>query len=83
MPERANVPHSLDNAAEIMNPWYQNTSCSPFYHIDQPCTLGNYVSYAIPVHGPTDVVAAVNFTQAHNVRLVIKNTGHDYLGKST
>ncbi|CAN9123231.1 unnamed protein product [Alternaria alternata] len=73
----------LDNAAEIMNPWYQNTSCSPFYHIDQPCTLGNYVSYAIPVHGPTDVVAAVNFTQAHNVRLVIKNTGHDYLGKST
>nr|A0A0C6E5D0.1 RecName: Full=FAD-linked oxidoreductase orf1; AltName: Full=Betaenone biosynthesis cluster protein B; AltName: Full=FAD-dependent BBE enzyme-like protein; Flags: Precursor [Neocamarosporium betae]BAQ25462.1 putative FAD binding domain protein [Neocamarosporium betae] len=73
----------LDSAVEIMNPWYQNTSCSPFYRVDQPCTLGNYVSYAIPVSGPEDVVTAINFTQTHNVRLVIKNTGHDYLGKST
>ncbi|KAJ6195915.1 hypothetical protein J3E72DRAFT_194997, partial [Bipolaris maydis] len=67
----------------VMNSWYQNTSCSPFYRLDQSCTLGNYVSYAIPVSGPDDVVAAINFTQAHNVRLVIKNTGHDFLGKST
>lgn len=66
-----------------MNPWYQNTSCSPFYRLNQACTLGNYVSYAIPVGGPADVVAAINFTKTHNVRLVIKNTGHDYLGRST
>ena len=66
-----------------MNPFFQNTTCSPYYRTDQACTLGNYVSYAISVAGPADVIAAINFTQTHNVRLVIKNTGHDYMGKST
>jgi hypothetical protein len=66
-----------------MNPYFQNTSCNPFYRTDQPCTLGNYVSYAVPVTSPAEIIAAINFTQSHNVRLVIKNTGHDYMGKST
>ena len=66
-----------------MNPFFQNTTCSPYYRTDQSCTLGNYVSYAISVASPADVIAAINFTQTHNVRLVIKNTGHDYMGKST
>ncbi|KAA8619984.1 BBE multi-domain protein [Pyrenophora tritici-repentis] len=73
----------LSKASEIMNPFFQNTSCSPYYRTDQPCTLGKLVSYAVPVESPADVVAAINFTQTHNVRLVIKNTGHDWLGKST
>ncbi|KAH3908845.1 hypothetical protein HBI56_072120 [Parastagonospora nodorum] len=73
----------LTKAPEMMNPFFQNTSCSPYYRTDQPCSLGNYVSYAIPVAGVADIVAAINFTQTHNVRLVIKNTGHDYMGKST
>lgn len=45
--------------------------------------LGNYVSYAINVTGPSDVVKGIRFARENNVRLVIKNTGHDYLGKST
>jgi FAD/FMN-containing dehydrogenase len=31
---------------------------------------------------PADVVAAVRFASAHRLRLVVKGTGHDYLGRS-
>ncbi|KAI1768459.1 hypothetical protein GGR53DRAFT_462427 [Hypoxylon sp. FL1150] len=78
------LPQIFENkSGEIMNPWYQNASCSPFYRTDQPCELGNYVSYAVNVSGPEDVATTINFAQKHDVRLVIKNTGHDFLGKST
>ncbi|PQE10687.1 isoamyl alcohol oxidase protein [Rutstroemia sp. NJR-2017a BVV2] len=49
----------------------------------RPCTLGNYVHYTVNVSRAEDIVAAVKFAQAKNIRFVIRNTGHDYLGKST
>lgn len=64
-------------SGEIMNPWYQNVSCSPYYDLNNPCVLGNYVSYAINISGPSDIVAGIKFSQENNVRLVIKNTGHE------
>ncbi|KAL8698041.1 MAG: hypothetical protein Q9201_006788 [Fulgogasparrea decipioides] len=48
-----------------------------------PCTLGNYVNYAISVVDPSDISRGIAFATNHNIRLVIRNTGHDYLGKST
>jgi hypothetical protein len=39
--------------------------------------LGNYVDYAINVSGADDAVAGVQFAQKNNIRLVIKNTGHE------
>ncbi|KAH8820157.1 putative FAD-dependent isoamyl alcohol oxidase [Xylogone sp. PMI_703] len=69
--------------AEIMNPYFQNQSCDPFTPTLRPCRLGQYASYSINVTGPLDIIAGLKFAQDNNVRLVIKNTGHDYLGKST
>ncbi|KAI4123187.1 MAG: hypothetical protein LQ338_005399 [Usnochroma carphineum] len=66
-----------------MNPWQQNASCDPFTPETSPCLLGNYVEYSIKVTSWQDVAAGIQFAQKKNVRLVIKNTGHDYLGKST
>lgn len=65
-------------AGEIMNPYYQNQSCDPFTPADQACELGNYVSYSINVSGADDVIAGIRFAEDNNVRLVIKNTGHEY-----
>ncbi|KAF2129146.1 FAD-binding domain-containing protein [Dothidotthia symphoricarpi CBS 119687] len=73
----------INQSGDIMNPWYQNNSCSPFHHLDRPCELGNYVNYAIAASGADEFINAIKFTQTYNVRLVIKNTGHDFLGKST
>jgi len=38
--------------------------------------------FAVAAESPDDVVAAVDFARKHGVRLVIKGTGHDYLGRS-
>jgi len=39
--------------------------------------------YAVVATTPGDVVAAVDFARDHRLRLVIKGTGHDYLGRSS
>ncbi|KAL6238482.1 hypothetical protein BDW75DRAFT_247230 [Aspergillus navahoensis] len=56
--------------------------CSPFLSRDSPCSLGNIASYAINVSSVQDVVAGLAFAQENNIRLSIKNTGHDFLGRS-
>jgi FAD/FMN-containing dehydrogenase len=38
--------------------------------------------YAVAAETTADVVAAVNFARANNLRLVIKGGGHSYLGRS-
>src|ERR1700733_13829119 len=65
---------------------------NPFYLGDQPS--GTQVSgwldawtaapsaYAVEARSTADVVAAVNFARTHNLRLVVKGTGHSYLGTS-
>jgi FAD/FMN-containing dehydrogenase len=65
---------------------------NPFYLGDQPA--GTQVSglldawtpapsvYAIKARTTADVVAGVNFARQNNLRLVVKGTGHSYLGTS-
>ena len=38
--------------------------------------------YAVAAESAEDVAAAVKFAREHGVRLVVKGTGHDYLGRS-
>ncbi|RYP42016.1 hypothetical protein DL768_010409 [Monosporascus sp. mg162] len=68
--------------AEMINPTPQNQSCDPYTPKERPCTLGNYPVYSINVTGAGDVAAGIRFAQENNIRLTIKNTGHDYIGKS-
>ncbi|KAG0236152.1 hypothetical protein BGW42_004036 [Actinomortierella wolfii] len=49
----------------------------------QPCHQGNVPLYTVNVSTVADVQATVRFAAKHNIRLVVKNTGHDYLGRST
>lgn len=39
-------------------------------------------SYVVAANNANDIVQAVNFAKAHKLKLVIKGTGHDYLGRS-
>lgn len=66
-----------------MAPFFTNNSCSPFTPENTPCLLGNYINYAVDVSKPNHVSAAILFATKHNIRFVIRNTGHDYNGKST
>lgn len=57
--------------------------CDPFRVGELPCVVGTYVQYAIDVATPEHAQAGLAFADEHNIRLVIRNTGHDYNGKST
>uniref|UniRef100_A0A0W0F8P0 FAD-binding PCMH-type domain-containing protein n=2 Tax=Moniliophthora roreri TaxID=221103 RepID=A0A0W0F8P0_MONRR len=48
-----------------------------------PCEQGSIPPIGIDARSVEDVQAGVRFAAEHNLRLVIKNTGHDYLGRST
>lgn len=60
-----------------------NNSCNPFEEREAPCLIGNHVAYAVNASSVEDFQSAIQFAKDHNLRLVIRNTGHDYLGKST
>ncbi|KAM3503622.1 hypothetical protein MY10362_004094 [Beauveria mimosiformis] len=47
------------------------------------CQQGSVPSYYIDVGDKSDVQAGLAFARQHNIRLVIKNTGHDYKGRSS
>jgi FAD/FMN-containing dehydrogenase len=50
---------------------------------DLPCTGTALQRYTVNVSGVEDVQRTIQFSRDNNIRLVIRNTGHDYLGKST
>ncbi|KAI4940790.1 hypothetical protein J4E91_011234 [Alternaria rosae] len=67
----------------IMQSYFANQSCDPFSDRSIPCTLGNYVSYSVKATEAADVVSALEFAKAQKIRVVVRNTGHDFLGRST
>jgi FAD/FMN-containing dehydrogenase len=67
-----------------MSPFWLNNSCNPFLSsASDTCTLDNVASYAINITDAATVTAGIKFAQQKNIRLSIKNTGHDYLGRSS
>lgn len=40
-------------------------------------------TYAVAAENAQDIMASVDFARRHRLRLVIKGTGHDYLGRSS
>lgn len=49
---------------------------------DQNCTLGNLPLYYINVSFVKDVQEGLRFAAKHKVPIVVKNSGHDYKGRS-
>lgn len=66
-----------------MAPFFANGTCDPYNPVSKPCALGNYIVYSVNVTKPDHISKAIKFASKHNIRLVVRNTGHDYNGKST
>lgn len=47
------------------------------------CTIGGYPYYVVKATNVAQIQLAVNLARNLNLRLVIKNTGHDFAGKSS
>ncbi|KAK1460253.1 FAD binding domain-containing protein [Colletotrichum melonis] len=71
------------SSSSVMQSYFANQSCDPFTDRTLPCLLGNYVNYAVEVTSAQDVVETINFARENNIRFLVRNTGHDHLGRST
>ncbi|KAI4650735.1 hypothetical protein J4E93_003092 [Alternaria ventricosa] len=73
-----------DNGA-LMNPLYHGMTCrlpASGDFANGTCTQGGYSEYAVKVSNVAQIQLAVNLARNLNLRLVIRNTGHDYNGRS-
>ncbi|KAF6813204.1 FAD binding domain containing protein [Colletotrichum sojae] len=88
--ECANIVKNSTNASFLSadptaNYWpiFEGRTCKPKNVTSgSQCTIGGYPEYAVKVTNVAQIQLAINFARAANLRLVIKNTGHCYLGKS-
>ena len=72
----------MEDPIEVLSPIYQGMTCMPTTDPTESCTLGGYPSYAVNVSNVAQIQLAVNFARNAGIRLVVKNTGHDFSGKS-
>ncbi|RYP49501.1 hypothetical protein DL768_004804 [Monosporascus sp. mg162] len=81
-----NATCSEDDPTSVMWPIWQGRTCLPGVNREaenETCTLGAYPVAAVNVSSVAQIQLAINFARNANLRLVIKNTGHCFLGKSS
>lgn len=68
----------------MLTPLYQGMTCQPpsLFDVTGTCEQGGYPVYVVNVTNVAQVQLAVNFARNTGIRLVVKNTGHDFVGKS-
>lgn len=64
-------------------PFMSNNSCPWTSEPSTPCTRGFMGHYVVLATEKKHIKAGVDFAREHNLRLIIRNTGHDFMGRST
>lgn len=72
-----------EHPTSIMSPFFQGATCMPATGAPSNCTIGGYPYYVVNATNAAQVQIATNFARNLGLRLVIKNTGHDFAGKSS
>ncbi|PWI69532.1 hypothetical protein PCL_01179 [Purpureocillium lilacinum] len=68
------------NPVSVLLDQFTNYTCLP--DAAYPCTGDGYPAYVINATTARHIKLGVDFARQKNVRLVVKGTGHDYLGRS-
>ncbi|KAF1838958.1 FAD binding domain-containing protein [Decorospora gaudefroyi] len=71
-----------DDPTSILSQWASGNTCPPTSQPNSNCTQGGWPVYVVKATSVRHVQLAVNFARNQNIRLVIKNSGHDFNGKS-
>ncbi|OJJ05795.1 hypothetical protein ASPVEDRAFT_87129 [Aspergillus versicolor CBS 583.65] len=79
---RASEPATLQSA-NWESSWEECGSCDITSYIDEPCHQGRVPLYAVLAEFASEIQTAVRFAKQRNIRLVVKNTGHDSMGRSS
>ncbi|KAK0116131.1 hypothetical protein ONS95_013163 [Cadophora gregata] len=72
-----------DDPVFAMNPLYTNGACLPTTNRAAICSPGYLSDYVIMAKTKQHIAAGVKFAREYNLRLVVRNTGHDFVGRST
>ncbi|KAL7764154.1 hypothetical protein ACKLNR_005299 [Fusarium oxysporum f. sp. zingiberi] len=68
------------NPVSLIYDQYSNWTCLP--DKSYPCSGSGYPAYVVNVTKAEDIKIGIDFARKNNIRLVVKNTGHDYMGRS-
>ncbi|KAK4201358.1 6-hydroxy-D-nicotine oxidase [Triangularia verruculosa] len=69
--------------ATLMWKYFTNSSCVPTTDPSSACTPGYYGTYVIRATEKAHIKAGVDFARKNHLRLIVRNTGHDFMGRST
>ncbi|KAI0006746.1 hypothetical protein F4779DRAFT_629628 [Xylariaceae sp. FL0662B] len=72
----------LDEPLVALTQWTQGSTCVASLTPEGNCTQGGFPVYVVNATTVKHVQAAVNFARNNHIRLIIKNTGHDFGGRS-
>ncbi|KAI6008074.1 hypothetical protein EDC04DRAFT_901990 [Pisolithus marmoratus] len=81
---RSSMPGSME-VSNFESFTFKNGTISACYlntSLGVPCQQGSVPVIGVDARSPQDIQAAINFTLHYNLKLVVKNTGHDLLGRS-
>ncbi|KAK3391176.1 hypothetical protein B0H63DRAFT_508374 [Podospora didyma] len=74
----------FDDPLTALTTWGEGATCLQLLNTTgRTCTQGGFPVYVVNATSVRDIQAAVNFARNQNLRLVIRNTGHDFIAKST
>jgi FAD/FMN-containing dehydrogenase len=62
--------------------YFTNDTCRPTTSPTDTCTLGYYPVLVVMAKTSAHIQTGINFARENNLRLIIRNTGHDFLGRS-
>ncbi|KAM6493981.1 FAD-binding domain containing protein [Amanita muscaria] len=81
---RSNIPGAMISINFESYTFDNGTIDACYYNflLGIPCHQGNVAVIGVDARSVSDIQAAVNFSTKFDLRLVVKNTGHDYLSRS-
>ncbi|KAK3317040.1 hypothetical protein B0H66DRAFT_535273 [Apodospora peruviana] len=72
----------IDDPINVLTQWPEGNTCLPGLNVVGNCTRGGFPYYVVNATTVKHVQATINFARNNNIRLIIKNTGHDFGGRS-
>ncbi|KAI1777184.1 FAD-binding domain-containing protein [Hypoxylon cercidicola] len=72
----------INNPVNVFSEWPEGDTCHLRPASGESCIQGGFPTYVVNATTVKQIQMAVNFARNKNLRLVIKNTGHDLIGRS-
>ena len=72
----------IETGTSPLRSYPSNNTCLPTTDPNETCTIGYLSEYVIMATTKEHVKAGIDFARTNNVRLVVRNTGHDFMGRS-